>query len=81
MLLATFGIVFIAVFIFIFSLALRDNVNAGDEVRVNIPTGSSIDDVAGIMSDAGVLQERKEFCDHITPEIIGPLRQTGLIPR
>jgi UPF0755 protein len=61
LLLATFGIVFIAAFIFIFSLALRDNVKAGDEVRINIPTGSSIDDVAGIMSDAGVLRNEKSF--------------------
>jgi len=71
LLFATFGIVLTAAFIFIFSLAFRDNVRAGNEIRVNIPTGSSIDDITAILTDAGVLRNEKSFV------IVSRLRSSG----
>lgn len=65
------GAAAIAAAILIYSLAFRDNVKSGDEVRVNIPTGSSPDDLAAILNAAGILRSERSFV------IMSRLRASG----
>jgi UPF0755 protein len=57
--------------VFILTVAFRDNIKTDDEVRINIPTGSSIEDLSSILKDAGVLRSEKSFL------IMSRLRSSG----
>jgi UPF0755 protein len=61
----------IAATIFVFTVAFRDNVKTSDEVRINIPTGSSTGDLEAILTHAGVLRSKKSFM------IMSRLRSSG----
>ena len=51
----------VAAVIFVWQAAFTDNVRPESEVRINIPTGSSSNDLTAIMVDRGILKSKRKL--------------------
>lgn len=60
-LLLTVAVLAIAAVIFIWHTAFTDNVKPESEVRINIPTGTSSDDLTAILVDKGILESKRKL--------------------